>query len=89
MKIGVKIENVMLLGVSENSYVSKKTGQPVVFYNMAIKSGSDVGQLSATKELYDMYTNDLIKDFAKFDLICEYSVDFRNLQVVGVHAVKH
>lgn len=88
MKVAMKIESVMFLGSSKSSYVSKKTGKPVDIFDVAIKQGGGVGQLSTTKEVYDMYASGQIKDFAKVDLIAEYNSDFRNLQVVGVHPVK-
>lgn len=88
MKLAMKIESITFLGAVKNSYVSKKTGNPVEYYEISVKQGGGVGQLATVKEIFDMYEGGQLKDFAKVDLIAEYNSDFRNLQIVGVHSAK-
>lgn len=87
MKVLVKIEDVMLLGVSEEKYTSKKTQQLVTYYDLAFKQGAQVGSVSTVREIFDMYKNGQIKDMQQCTMFAEFNTDFRNMQVVAVHPV--
>ena len=87
MQLMVRTEGVFL-GVSKTDYVSKSTGQPGCYYNVAIKQGGEVGSVPCNKELFDMYTSGQIKDFTEVEFDANFNDRYNRLQVVAVHPKK-
>lgn len=78
----------VFLGVNKTDYVSKQTGQPGSYYDVAIKQGGEVGNVSCVKDIYDMYVAGQLKDYIGCRFDCSYDDRFNRLQVTDVHVNK-
>lgn len=87
MRLTVKARGIFL-GVSKTDYVSKSTGQPGCFYNVAVKQGGEVGSMACTKDLYDQYISGGIKDYVEADFSGSFDDRFNRLQITAVAPVK-
>lgn len=87
MKLAFNIDGVFL-GVTKNDYVSKKTGQPGTYYNVAVKQGGEVGTVPCTKDIYDMYVAKQLEDFVPCRFDCTYDDRYSRFEVIGAHVKK-
>lgn len=87
MRLAFNIDGVFL-GVTKIDYISKSTGQPGSYYNVAVKQGGEVGSVSATKDIFDMFVAGQVKEFSGCRFDCVFDDRFARLQVVGIHPQK-
>lgn len=87
MQLMVKAEGIFL-GVSKTDYVSKSTGKPGCYYNVAIKQGGEVGSVPCEKALFDRYKAGELKDYTEADFDASFNDRYSRLQVVAVHPKK-
>lgn len=87
MRLAFNIDGVFL-GATKTDYVSKKTGQPSCFYNIAVKQGGEVGSVPCTKDIYDMYVAKQLEEFKPYVLDANFDDRFGRFEVCGAHAKK-
>lgn len=87
MRLSVKTRGIFL-GVSKTDYVSKSTGHPASFYNVAVKQGGEVGSIACTEDLFDQYSSGAIKDYVEADFSGTFDDRFNRLQITAVSPVK-
>lgn len=87
MRITVQAEGVFL-GATKTSYTSKSTGQPGYFYNVAVKQSGEVGNVSCTKELFEIFEQGKLKEYVPCRFVFTFDDRYSRLTVTEIYPLK-